>query len=515
MTNCVLPLVVFTTSIITANSSPAETTLLLIDDRHVLYRSGTTRALHPLERHPANPLVKKGFPWEVAIAWSSIYRKPDSGIYQLWYQAFAGNNAHEATHRCVTCYAESKDGIHFTKPKLNLFPFNDIEKTNIVLIGNGGHSLRYGNSVIVDPSDPDPAKRYKMAYFDFGMDNGVEYPGLHVAFSPDGIHWSKPDIPMPLSRIAYGNYGAPVPVRGESGRKWSIPLSMSDAFDVFHDSKHDVFAIYGKMWIDAPDGGMFWKHGMGRIESKDFINWSKPELILAPDDHDPSHVEFHTSPVFLYADYYFSLIQILNRAVGGGVIDIELAISHDGIEWDRPFRDRPFLARNHGNQFDSGSIFTNSTPVILDDAIRFYYGAYSQGATGADDHTHISGVGLATLPRDRFASIRPVERSDQPTLRAPLHNVGQITLKPLELAKYTDITLNADASNGSIQVEVLDNHGYRIPGFTSNDATPVTGDSFNHNVQWKEHSLKDLEEEPCMLRIHLNNAELFAITITP
>ena len=62
-------------------------------------------------------------------------------------------------------------------------------------------------------------------------------------------------------------------------------------------------------------------------------------------------------------------------------------LSRDGIGWERPFRAPFFLARSSVPSFDSGSIFTNSTPVILDDEIRFYYGAYSQGATGADDRT--------------------------------------------------------------------------------------------------------------------------------
>ena len=63
--------------------------------------------------------------------------------------------ARERTHRCVVCYAESDDGVHFVKPELDLFAFNEVQRTNIVLVGSGGHSLRYANSVVVDPRDPD------------------------------------------------------------------------------------------------------------------------------------------------------------------------------------------------------------------------------------------------------------------------------------------------------------------------------------------------------------------------
>ena len=308
-----------------------QRTILFVDDNDILYRSGTKRILSQPKRHQSNPLIKTDRPWEVAIGWTSIYRDPETGKYQLWYQAFAGDQAEQKTHRCVVCYAISDDGIHFSKPDLDQFAFNDIEHTNIVLVGNGGHSLRYANSVIYDPKETEPQKRYKMAYFDFSKNNGLETPGLCVAFSPDGINWTK-HPQAPLLKVSYGDYGTPVPLADyepetTNNRSWDVPLSMSDAVDVLYDPKSDLFVIYGKMWIDAPDGGMYWKHGMGRTTSKNFIDWSKPELICVPDEFDPPHLEFHTTPVFFYQDVYFCLNQILNRAEGGGVIDIELGIS--------------------------------------------------------------------------------------------------------------------------------------------------------------------------------------------
>ena len=124
----------------------------------------------------------------------------------------------------------------------------------------------------------------------------------------------------------------------------------------------EAFVNYAKMWIDGPAGGMYWKHAMGRIESQDFIRWTNAELVLTPDDQDPSSSEFHTTPVFYYGSRYFCLNQILNRSIGGGVIDIELMVSRDGYDWERPFRKEFFLPRGQIGQFDSGSIFTNSRP---------------------------------------------------------------------------------------------------------------------------------------------------------
>ena len=494
----------------------ASRTILFVDDQHILYRSGTERVVTSFSRYDDNPVVSgRENPWEVALAWSSIYRNPDSGTYQLWYQAFTGHQLQKRTFDCAVCYAESDDGIHFERPMFDICPFQGESRSNIVLTGNGGYSLRYGNSVLVDPAPADPARRYKMAYFDFSGDGQNENPGLCTAFSPDGVHWTKHPV-APLSFMAYGRggFGPPVPFTDDDSHSWHRPLTMSDAVDAMYDPIRKVYAIYGKMWIDGPDGGMFWKHGMGRIESRDFISWNTPELILSLDDQDLPHVEFHTAPVFYYEGYYFSLLQILDRGTGGGVIDIELMISRDGIQWNRPFRNTFVLPRSDHGDFDGGSIFTNATPVILDDEIRFYYGAYSGGATSADDRGHKSGIGLATIPRDRFAGIRPLPLSDQDTLDGPLRNIGQTTLKPIDLTRYSDITLNADASEGGIRVEVLDISGRRIRGWSAEDAVEVKGDCLAHRIQWRNMGVEELKGSH-MIRIHLNNATAYAITLSP
>ncbi|MGZ4972697.1 MAG: hypothetical protein ACXWIU_01475 [Limisphaerales bacterium] len=487
-------------------------TILFLDDKDVLYRSGTKRVLVPLKAHAANPLLKgHEKPWETAIAWTSVYRNPANGHYQLWYQAFAGDAARDKTRRCTVCYASSDDGIHFTRPNLGLYDFNGIKENNIVLLANGGRSDRYGVSVVMDEKERDANRRYKMAYFDFTRDDGKELPGLNVAFSADGIHWTK--YPHgPLSRASYGDYGEPVPFAGESnGASLAWPLSMADALDVFWDTPRSVFAIYGKMWIDGPDGGMHWKHAMGRIESSDFIHWSNPQLILAPDDLDAGSVEFHTTPVFYHEGYYISPLQILDRAQNGGVVDIELAMSRDGYKWERPFRKLFWLQRTGGNKFDSGSLFVCAQPVTLGDETRFYYGAYSQGATGGDDYSLASGIGMATMTRDRFVGIEPVAVSDQPTLKAPLHNVGQVTLKAVDLGGVAGVELNADAKDGMIRVELLDEEGKRLRGFMADDAAAISGDSVRHRVMWKATKL--LPPRKCLIRVHLDKATLYGVTL--
>lgn len=476
-------------------------TVLMVDDQDLLYRPGTERVLHSPRRHPSNPVIPATKPWEQMVAYCSVYRNPDTGRYQCWYQAYAGSVAKERTHRLVVSYAESDDGITWTKPDLGLYQFNDVTDTNIVLIGNGGTSVNYDCSVVVDPRDPDPARRYKMAYWDFAVVGGIDFPGLCVASSPDGIHWTK-HPQAPLLKAAYSDVG-PVPYADERDAKpLDRPLAISDVIDATYDAKREVFVIYAKTWLDGPDGRMFWKRGIVRTESKDFVNWSKPELMMAPDEHDAG--QLHGGPTFLYHDVYFSLLQVLDYtgwdAGGTGNMPCELAISRDGIHWQRPFRQTPFMpVPGDASRFDAGCLWTNSSPVFLDDEIRFYYGAYAEWNAKGPEAT---GVGLAVLPLDRVAGLRPTE------------GTGQITLKPVPLAGCKQITVNADATQGSVRAEILDEDGYRMRGFAREDAVPMTGDSLSHTVQWRDHSITDLPDGGrYVLRLHLDNAEVFAVSL--
>ena len=521
MKACVLILVISA-----AVAAAADRTILFVDDHDILYSAGTTRVLEKPVRHAKNPLITEDKPWEMAIGWTSVHRDKASGKYQLWYQAYAGKRAQLKTHECVVCYAESTDGITFTKPNLGLFDFNGEKTTNIVLIGSGLYGDRYCNSVIVDAREPNETKRYKMLYYDWAKNaTGEIVAGLHIAFSPDGIHWTKhPDAP--LYTTFFGAKKVQPPFAGENpyvettaadGRVKRLlmqPISMSDAADPLYDPKRKLWAVYGKAWIPGPDGGLGWKHGMGRVESKDLLHWSEPQIVCAPDEKD-GELEFHTSPVFFRHDRYFSLNQILDRA-GGGVMDIEFMLSRDGIEWERPFRDDLWLKRSPGDQFDSGCLLTNADMIIEGREMRFYYGAYSSGAIGGGTNItgdqQKSGVGMVSLPLDRFAGLRSQPEAPTPKIKNP-RDIGQITLKPLDLKGRTELYVNANATGGSVWAEILNEDGFRVPGFDKASCVPLKKDTTRYGFAWKEMKLADLPPGLHHIRIHLQKATVYAITL--
>jgi len=521
-------------------------TLLFVDDEDVLYRSGTEKKLEPLHKYEGNPVLYPEYEWEMMIGWVSVYHDPQTGKFQMWYQAYNDKRVENKQLKCVVAYAESQDGKHWVKPKLGLFPYYETKETNIVLIGApNAYGDRYCNSVVVTPWDPDPARKYKMVYYDWEPNDERNLgAGTHVAFSPDGIHWTK--VERIINHMSFGAKGKQVPFEGEGdyvegaakkdgniSKNWLVPLSMSDAEDVIYDPMKGVYAVYGKMWMQGPDGGTHWKHGMGRMESKDFLTWSKPQFVLGPNDNDPPQIEFHTSPVFIYNGQYFSLNQMLTRSAG--TMDIELISSRDGLKWGRPFQGLHFLERGTGAVFDAATLLTNSTPIPMGDEVYFYYGGYRGTAIGGvglgeqkiGSSDYHSGIGLATMQKDRFVAIVPDPRislrnslkvsrdsvgKQAPTLAKP-NTIGQVTLRPLDLSKVKELTLNADATGGKISVELLDEDGYRLHGFSRDEAVPLTGNGLAQKVAWKEKTLSDLKPGKYMIRVHLDNAKLYACTL--
>lgn len=94
--------------------------------------------------------------------------------YKMWYMAGGGD--YSVNNAGVTCYAESTDGINWTKPLLSV-----VSGTNIVDKG-----LERDASVVwLDKQEPNSSKRYKM----FQVAGGKGNWKYHYKTSADGKQW--------------------------------------------------------------------------------------------------------------------------------------------------------------------------------------------------------------------------------------------------------------------------------------------------------------------------------------
>ena len=115
------------------------------------------------KQHLHRPVAKEvvlttDAPWEGnTCAYYTIFR--DGTKFRMYYRgSHYDTKTKKAAHPEVTCYAESKDGIRWTKPKLGLFEFNGSKENNIVWRGVGTHCF-----VAFKDGNPDcpPEARYK------------------------------------------------------------------------------------------------------------------------------------------------------------------------------------------------------------------------------------------------------------------------------------------------------------------------------------------------------------------
>lgn len=526
--------------------------ILFFDDEDVLFRSGTKRTINQLAKHDADPstpdvndaLVKPGG-WATTskslLSLCSVSFEPNRNPrYQMWYQvdsSAVGFTGSDKAYDNVVAYAHSSDGVTWTKPDLHLqtgflFPnaSGPIADNNIVLLGVGSTTgKRAGCSVLYDPADPNPLRRYKMVFSDWAAPAAPELGlGLQVAFSPDGVIWTKHIAEDGwLLPFAHNHRNQVVPQAGQdaylpAGPRWAIPMTFLDNVNVFRDGASGKYVIYGRMPIEGPTGKMNYKYGMGRSESVDFIEWSAPRLVLAPDDgdlktadSDPSNdfdISFQDSPVFHYDGHYLCLNQLLDTETG--TTEIELMSSRDGYAWNRLRRkdhaDVRFLPRGpvvNGvfKDFDSRYIYTSSS-VVVGTHFRFYYGGYGNK----------TGIGFAHNTRDRLVGLKADWTWLKKGASTKIEPTGQVTLKPLDLGSFASMKLNvAIESGGSVKVELLDPLKYRVTGYTKDDCVAITTGSTAAEVSWGTNTLSALPDGEYLVRIHLYKATLYGCGFHP
>ena len=149
-----------------------ERVLFAFDDVSIPWRSNLKLTLVEADKHPGNPVLKHGVEgtpdYGHAIMYGSVLHV--GGRFRMWYLGMIQKRMEKGQapgYWRPMCYAESLDGVTWTKPDLGLVNFKGSSKNNICLIESDVYSLSRVNdflSVMHDPQDPDPARRYKCAY---------------------------------------------------------------------------------------------------------------------------------------------------------------------------------------------------------------------------------------------------------------------------------------------------------------------------------------------------------------
>lgn len=473
---------------------------LMVDDYLIDSMSASLRLqLHkPVRRNVALVTNAK---WEGnACAYSSLFH--DGSKFRMYYTANHYVNREgriEEPRGRRLCYAESVDGIHFSKPDLELVEFEGSKKNNIVLAADTvpGVRLDPGHTTILRDTNPDcpPDARYKAIC----RSSVKGERGLFTLKSGDGFHFSR----LSDGQIISDGY-----------------------FDsenlAFWDSVRGEYRAYFRDFYDGPPGGGGIR-GIKTATSPDFMNWSTGEWLEYPGAPDEA---LYTNQIAPYARAPHFFIGFPKRYVdrgwvdstgklpglqerkararaspryGSAVTDALMMTSRDGLTFKRWGEAiiRPGQSRTNSwvygdNLISWGMLPTKSDLPESPDELSIY--AIEGYWTGSSQNFRRYSFRV-----DGFVSIQ-----------APLDG-GEFTTNPI-VFNGSELEINYSTSAaGSVSVEIQDVKGDPIDGRALADCHEIFGDEIKRTVTWKDGThIKQLAGTPVRLRFVMKDADLFS-----
>ena len=442
---------------------------LFVDDFLIESLDGLGLRLHePLREGPAFAFDK---PWEGRFsAYPTIIK--DGDLYRMYYRGLP--NVEEGTV-AVTCYAESTDGVSWTKPNLGIFEVNGTKENNVVLAIHDKYSRSF--SPMLDTRPGVPAERR------FKAITGVEGKGLAAFVSPDGIHWK-------LWR-----------------EEFIFTQGLFDSHNVaFWSASEGQYVCYFRTWTGEGFNGF---RTISRTTSQDFLNWTDP---VAMDFGDTPMEHLYTNgtqPYFRAPHIYLALAKrffpkkaALDESVSSGLVDnpkYAIASSDSifmstrgGKHYDRSFMEA--FIRPGDTPLDW--VARDNTPalgLVEGDGRKLYIyrmSHYAQPSAHLDRYS---------LRLDGFVSVHAS------------YEGGELLSKPFRFeGKELEINYESSAA-GELRVELQDLEGKPIPGFSLEQCTPIFGNEIEWVVKWKGGSdVSVLAGRAIRMRIAMSDADLYS-----
>ncbi len=510
------------------HAAEPETVFFAFDDESLAWQHNLKLTLVSPDKHPANPVVRrgpKGSPdYGHAILYGTVIH--DGTKFRMWYlgmieRELAAGQA-PGWWRPM-CYAESTDGIAWTKPELGLVDLGGNKRNNICLIEGEVHSMTQVNdflSVMHDPADPDPSRWFKVAYI---------------------AHMPYEDIRGGMSNVGIkeGRVGAIITATSADGLRWKIvgdrPVNAEgERFEVSSLYRFRNF-YYASGQLISPWGWLTDGRNAGRImqtyRSPDFRVWSKakalsmvmPEQITepqpaVPDLWDGLGRQMHMGVgVWNRGNVVIGLQGIWQgnprdraanaKPLDGLKIDLGLAISNDGVRFREPIPNFKFLEHGRDGEWDSIALLQGHAFVNVGDKTMIWYSHWD-----CEEKFRSQEIGLATLRRDGFGYLSRHDAGDPGhciTTTVPATAQGQQLL--LNVAGVT--------ADSPLTIELLDAFDHPIPGYSGAAAAKITTPGTQQPIAWPAHpDGRCPRDREFSIRASLpdsDNVRLYAIYLRP
>ena len=414
-------------------------------------------------------------PWEGPFSGYCTVIK-DGELFRLYYRGLptAGKDGRPEEH---TCYAESKDGIHWVKPNLKIHEVDGIRKNNVIL--SNVAPVTHNFSPFLDTRKGiDPKHKYKAL-------GGTAQSGLIAYVSEDGIQWNL--LKKPVFKA------------GES---------VFDSQNVsFWSEEEQIYVCYFRTWTKENYKGY---RSVSRTTSKDFIHWSDPVAMKFGDTKLEQLYNNQTSPYFRAPHIYISVAArfMPNRQV----ISEEEAKKLDvNPKYFKDCSDAIFMTTRGGNQYDRTFMESFIRPGIgLQNWVsRSNYPALNVVQTSPTEMSVYVNQDYAqpTAYLNRYA----LRIDGFTSVHGPYHG-GEILTKPIRFTGNKLMINFSTSAAGFIKVEILDIDGNKIEGFELENSTEIIGNEIEKIVTWNGNpDFKKINKKPVRLRFVMKDADLYSI----
>ncbi len=448
----------------------------LFVDRYLIDKlNNITQELHA----PVNEgtVLKFDNPWEGNFSGYSTIIK-DGNRFRLYYRGIreAGKDGNDNE---VTCYAESSDGSHWTKPDLGIYTIDGTRNNNVILAHAAPATHNFTPFLDVNPNAK-AGERFKAV-------GGTDKTGLFAFVSADGIHWKK------------------------IGDSAVFKTGVFDSQNVaFWSESEQQYVCYFRTWSD---GGFTQYKGfrsVSRTTSKDFIHWANPVKMTFGDTPLEHLYTNQTSPYFRAPHIYLSVCarfmpkrQVLTEEQAKALnvnpdyfkdcSDAVFMSTRGGAVYDRTFM-QSFIRPEIG--FENWVSRSNYPVLNVVQTSPTEISVYVNESY-AQPTAHIKRYALRL---DGFASLQAGFKE------------GDIITKPF-VFKGKELEINyATSAAGFVRVEILDAKGKSIPGYTFNDCREIIGNEIKRIVSWNgKEDVCALEGKPVRLKIYMKDADLYAL----
>lgn len=455
---------------------------LLMDDYVIEDLAGCRRVVHRPQRHPKNPLISgepsRDYDEANAVSTPSVIYDREQGVYRMWangYRIFRTAGHH------FGLYYESQDGLDWQAPDLSFLRIEGLSAPNVFF-------ARPGRSTSIAVTELPPEWRHKGRYL-------LTYHSGELGRDP--VTHKMPGGGMEV-RIALSEDG----IRFQDQEENPIFRGQSDCENqILYNPDRKVFMLYRRPPINASR-----IRRIAYSESSDLVHWTQPVQILRPDELDS--FSFYGMTVARYEGVYLGFLEMFyykqpfdleSKPAKHMQIDLQLAWSRDGIDWERHPARSMFLETGGAGTYDWGMVFPPVGLIEREDRIDFYYVGREQLHVRMPGNSHIC---LATLRRDGFVSIEAPEE-------------GFILTRPLKCPGGRLHINGKTSEEGSIQVAIRRGDGELdgewLPDGDYDRSQAFRGDSTDEVLSWRD--LKDLDSlkgQSIRLQFRLQDAHLYS-----